>query len=133
MYSTIVCMSFPPKKLPEQRLSGYIADNLTLIEGYLNSSVGASAVIRLIFESTGLKVSLPVFHNALYRARKKTMAQTPRVPSVSQQHQPLGSVALTPSQKPNTPASTDPRALQAIMSKQIDLSKYPRTFTGKVT
>jgi hypothetical protein len=115
-------MSFPPKKLPEQRLSGYIADNLTLIEGYLNSSVGASALIRLIFESTGLKVSLPVFHNALYRARKK--AHLKHSPASNAVHTPRTTIA---------PSSTSPKSLREIMNEPLDLTQYPRKFTRKDT
>jgi hypothetical protein len=123
-------MVFPSKKLPEQTLAGYVADNLPLIEGYLASSVGAPAVVRLIFEATGFELSVPVFRNTLFRARKKSLAK--------QTAQAITTVVPLANSAPQlrtviVPSSTNPKTLREIMNEPLDLTQYPRKFTRKDT
>jgi hypothetical protein len=119
-------MDFPSKFHPSQSFTGYLRDNLALVDSWSRSGVPASAVLALICKATGEDITQSTFNSTLYRLRRQAKSS------------PVGLAAPTPKVLPQTlstaPASlqnssqSNPQTLRNIMTEQIDLSGYPRKF-----
>jgi hypothetical protein len=64
-------MIFPPLKHHSQLFSGYVWDNLPLIESLLASRIPTQIVLAEMIKASGYKHGLATFKTALYRARKR--------------------------------------------------------------
>jgi hypothetical protein len=119
-------MDFPSKFHPSQSFTGYLRDNLALVDSWCRSGVPASAVLALICKAIGEDITQSTFNSTLYRLRRQAKSS------------PVGLVTQTPKVLPQTlstaPASlqnssqSNPRTLRDIMTTPIDLSAYPKKF-----
>lgn len=64
-------MIFPPLKHHGQLFSGYVWDNLSLIESLLASRIPMQIVFAELIKASAYKHGFATFKTALYRARKR--------------------------------------------------------------